>query len=677
MMIGKRLSGRYKILSPIGGGGMANVFLAHDMILNRDVAVKILRIDLADESNLIRRFQREAQSATSLDHPNIVSIYDVGEENDLHYIVMEHVDGMDLKQYIQENHPIPFDKAVDIMRQIVSAVSAAHQHHIIHRDIKPQNILIDRKGVVKITDFGIAMALSETSITQTNSLLGSVHYLSPEQARGGMATQKSDIYSLGIVLYELLSGEVPYDGESAVSIAIKHLQAKMPSVREANPAIPQSLENIIIKATAKDPFARYQSVEEMEEDLRTCLDPERLNEPKYMIKADDGDTKTIPIVLAKDAIRNLDETVVPERESDKTPAEEKKPKEDAKKGTEQGKKKNKSKKKKVFWIVLVIILLFAGLITTLWALGREPDEVEIPDLAGKTEAAAMSLLQREGFTIGKTVEKNSDTVKEGRVIKSNPEAGEMKIKGTKVTLYISIGSKKISMEDFSDKDYDDAKAKLSEQGFKSVDQKEEYSDTVEAGMIISQDPAAGAEVIAKETNVMFTVSKGKEPMTLKDLSGYNQRALDDYAASTGITIKTSEEYSDTVEKGQVISQSPGSGASINAGDTIQVVLSRGPKEKEVKKVTRTLTIPFDDTKDNTADTGNEDAADENTTPTPQHIVIYIEDKNHSMSSPYREMDITKNTNVTLTFEVEEGSKAAYKVMRDGETVDEGNVDYPG
>lgn len=434
MMIGKRLSDRYKILHAIGGGGMANVYLAHDIILDRDVAVKILRIDLADESNLIRRFQREAQSATSLVHPNIVSVYDVGEENDLHYIVMEHVDGMDLKQYIHENHPISYDKAVDIMLQIVSAVAIAHQHHIIHRDLKPQNILIDHDGVVKITDFGIAMALSETSITQTNSLLGSVHYLSPEQARGGMATQKSDIYSLGIVLYELLTGKVPFDGESAVSIAIKHLQADIPSARAQNPEIPQSLENIIIKATAKDPFLRYQNAEEMEKDLQTCLNQDRLNEPKYIFPTDDGDTKAIPIIATKDTMQNLDKTIVPEG---KVAAAEVAPEEN------KGKKKKKmSKKKKIALIVSSVIIIFIIGILLLWLLGKSPDEVAVPDVSGKTEDQAVALLQKEGFVIGKTAEKNSDEVAEGKVINTDPEAGEMKEKGTKINLFVSIGSKK-------------------------------------------------------------------------------------------------------------------------------------------------------------------------------------------------------------------------------------------
>lgn len=248
-MIGKRLNGRYKILDLIGGGGMANVYLARDIILDRDVAVKVLRPDFSDDEEFIRRFHREAQAATSLNHPNIVSIYDVGEEGNILYIVMEYIDGTTLKQYIQKNGPLSNEESVNIMIQLTSALAHAHENHIVHRDIKPQNILIDENGVVKITDFGIAVALTSTTITQTNSFLGSVHYLSPEQARGGMATKKSDIYSLGIVMFELITGRLPFFGESAVSIALKHLQNNTPSPKRWNPAIPQSIENIILKST--------------------------------------------------------------------------------------------------------------------------------------------------------------------------------------------------------------------------------------------------------------------------------------------------------------------------------------------------------------------------------------------------------------------------------------------
>src|SRR5699024_10744397 len=234
--------------------------------------------EYANEKEFIARFDREAQAASSLTHPNIVSIYDVGEEDHLLYMVMEYVDGMTMKEYIQNNHPMHVTETIDIMKQISSAIALAHDHNIVHRDIKPQNILIDKNRNVKVTDFGIAMALSSTALTQTNSILGSVHYLSPEQARGGLATKKSDIYSIGIVLFELLTGRIPFSGQSPVAIALKHLQSDTPSVRQVNPEVPQSVENIVLKATAKDPFHRYLSVYEIETALELALDPEKMNE---------------------------------------------------------------------------------------------------------------------------------------------------------------------------------------------------------------------------------------------------------------------------------------------------------------------------------------------------------------------------------------------------------------
>ncbi|EFI84654.1 Stk1 family PASTA domain-containing Ser/Thr kinase [Listeria grayi] len=653
MMIGKRISNRYKILESIGGGGMANVYLAHDIILDRDVAVKILRIDLADESNLIRRFQREAQSATSLVHPNIVGVYDVGEENDLHYIVMEYVEGMDLKQYIHEHYPIPYEKTVDIMLQILSAVKVAHQHQIIHRDLKPQNILIDKQGNVKITDFGIAMALSETSITQTNSLLGSVHYLSPEQARGGMATQKSDIYALGIVLYEMIMGKVPFDGESAVSIAIKHLQTTVPSVKEQNPDIPQSIDNIILRSTAKDPFLRYQSIEEMEKDLRTALDPERKNEAPFVFKEDNEVTKTIPIIPAN-IMQNIEDTKVSEPEAAKTPP--KKPK----------KKKNR---KKVFWITFILILLFAALIGVLWYLGKQPTTVEVPNVSNQTESSAISNLEAQGFNVNKTIEKNSDKIEEGKIISTDPKAGKKVEKGSRINLYISVGSKKITLEDYTGKSYDTVKKTLDEQGFRSVSSQEAYSDEQDKGMIISQNPLANQDVVAKDTDISFVVSKGPEPVLLANLSGFTKKAAEDYAKTNQLEISSSEEYSDSVLEGQVISQKPSAGTSMAKGDNISVVISKGEKEKQVKTVSKDFTIPYKE-EDNSDDEADDDQ------PKQEHVQIFIEDKNHTYSSVFRELDITKDTSVTINFDIEEGSKAKYRIVREKETVDEGTVDYP-
>src|SRR5574344_290778 len=286
---GQKVNDRYQIIKTIGEGGMANVYLAYDTILDRNVAVKVLRGDLATDEKFVRRFQREALSASSLSHPNIVEVYDVGEDNGQYYIVMEYIEGKQLKQLLKKRGKLTVSEVIDIMLQISDGLSVAHDSYIIHRDIKPQNIMIQENGLVKITDFGIAMAMNATQLTQTNSVMGSVHYLPPEQANGKGATLQSDIYSMGILMYELLTGELPYRGDNAVEIALKHLKEPFPSVKEKVPEVPQSVENIIIRATAKNPKNRYEDARAMNEDLRTCLDDSRAKEEKITLKYPDGD----------------------------------------------------------------------------------------------------------------------------------------------------------------------------------------------------------------------------------------------------------------------------------------------------------------------------------------------------------------------------------------------------
>src|SRR5690625_1557385 len=341
----------------IGGGGMANVYLGYDQILDRDVAIKVLRLEYANDEEFITRFHREAEAATSLAHPNIVNIYDVGEEEHILYMVMEYVEGLTLKEYIQQNSPIDIEETITIMKQITSAISHAHANNLIHRDIKPQNILINPKGQVKVTDFGIAVALSATSLTQTNSVLGSVHYLSPEQARGGYATKKSDIYSLGIVLFELLTGRLPFMGHSPVSIALKHLQTNTPSVRRFNESVPQSLENIVLKATAKDPFHRFEDVREMEEALRTALDPDKINEPKYEPPVESGEeTKAIPIITDQQIEAQMDQETIIHTSEDTTKAFKTTEPDQT---SNQKTKKQKRKKRRKWWIGGTLVLIAA------------------------------------------------------------------------------------------------------------------------------------------------------------------------------------------------------------------------------------------------------------------------------------------------------------------------------
>ncbi|WP_251549108.1 Stk1 family PASTA domain-containing Ser/Thr kinase [Neobacillus muris] len=654
MLIGKRLSGRYKILEMIGGGGMANVYLAHDMILDRDVAVKMLRLDFANDEEFIRRFHREAQSATSLAHPNIVNIYDVGEENELYYIVMEFVDGQTLKQYIQQNSPLRVEEAIEIMKQLTSAISHAHHNHIIHRDIKPHNILIDHEGNVKITDFGIAMALSATAITQTNSVLGSVHYLSPEQARGGMANRKSDIYSLGIVLFELLTGRLPFSGESAVSIALKHLNSETPSVRRWNPNIPQSVENIVLKATAKDPFHRYNTVDEMEEDLRTALDPERMNEPKFTIPIDDEATKAIPIITNDKPLKNLDETLV--HKNEKHPNSSNSP-------DDQGKPKPKKRKKWPIILSTLVVLAIIGILSYIFLPGvLSAKEIKIPDVSGMNVDDAVSKLKLEGLGVSKKIEITDDEFKKGQVIKTDPKAGTTLKENYKVTLYISKGKEKYELSDYTGRLYDDVVEILGELHFKDIQKTEEYDES-EPGTIISQEPEEGKKVVPEDTVLAFVVSKGPEKIVLRDLKEYTLKSAQDYASQVGLTLDaTQEQYDETIPKGMVISQKPVPGTQLIKGDAVTVIISKGPEEKPPKTVYKDLNIPYDPTE-----------------PGPpgqkQTVFIYIDDMQHSMTEPAQVIEITATKVVPIQLEIPYNGTAGYRVIRGDKVIDEGKFNY--
>ena len=582
--IGKKFNGRYLILGNIGSGGMANVFLARDLILDREVAIKVLRYDFLNDQSAIRRFQREMLASTELVHPNIVTVYDAGQEGETQFLVMEYVKGMDLKRYIQTQYPIPYDRIVDIMQQILSAVSLAHQHRIIHRDLKPQNILIDESGTVKITDFGIAVALSETSITQTNSMLGSVHYLSPEQARGSMATNQSDIYAIGIILYEMLTGKVPFDGESAVTIALKHFQEEIPSVRLYDRHVPQSLENVVLKATAKDPIDRYQSAEEMSADLATALDPSRLNEPAWHPANHVEETKVLPNLTEQmPTVAPVEEIVTkPEKEAEEKPVPSKKKAKDQ--------QKPKSKKKLLFLGIAAVLVI--GIATIAFSvLGGGKNEISVPDVSNLSESAARSKLQEAGLkAAGQTEEITSDKIPEGKVVKTNPEAKAIVQKGREVVLYISTGGHKIKMKDYTDMEYKEAVEALVKLDFKEskIKKKEEYSDTVEKGKIISQTPEANSEVTPDKTSVKFVVSKGAKPIKISDYVGMtiNEALLD--LANNGINesqVKQTQQESDK-EAGTILSQTPSAGSSVTPGKTmINFVVSSGPNEVSVPDFT--------------------------------------------------------------------------------------------
>lgn len=656
MLIGRNINGRYKIKELIGGGGMSNVYLAHDMILDRDIAIKMLRYDFSNEEELRRRFQREALSTTSLAHPNIVNIFDVGEDGAIPYLVMEYVPGKTLKEYIIEHSPIAPERAVKIMKQLASALAHAHHNQIVHRDIKPQNILMDEEGNVKISDFGIAMALSATSYTQTNSVLGTVHYLSPEQARGGNATKKSDIYSLGIVMYELLTGRLPFLGESAVSIALKHLQTETPSLREIVPTIPQSLENVVLKATAKNAQHRYQSADEMDEDLSTVLLPERLNEPKFAVPVDEDATRAMPAIKDSSPYVNAEETIT------NGPAKTK--------GTKVSNKQappKKEKKKKWPWIVgLLLFLVIAGLSVALAFPDLfGPKQAAVPDVSGMEREEAIEELESYGFVIGEERERYSEDVEEGAVIRTIPEAGKVRSVESEIQLYLSLGKESAEMADYVGRNIDQTLELLDSRDFLSVTPTEEFSDRP-AGEILEQSPEAGSEIIPSETEIEFTVSKGKDMRSVADLSGYDEAALSEYARSTGFHINiVGDEPSSEVAAGTVLSQTPAADSELEAGGAIDVVLSSGPPALPQKTYIHTVRIPYEP----------ETPAEEGEEPVEQTVQIYIQDETRTMAEPVEEFTITEDSERRIQLQIAEGNRAVYRIVRDERVITEETIEY--
>jgi len=658
LLIGKRISGRYKIQEVIGGGGMANVYLAKDMILEREVAMKVLRFDFSNDDEFIKRFRREAQSATSLAHPNIVSIYDVGEEDGIYYIVMEYVDGQTLKQYIQQFAPIHPRKAVNIMVQIVSAIQHAHDNQIIHRDIKPHNILIDHHGNVKVTDFGIAMAMSSTTITQTNSVLGSVHYLSPEQARGGLANKKSDIYSLGIVFFELLTGRLPFDGESAISIALKHLQSDTPSPRRWNPDIPQSIENIILKATAKDPFHRYDSSEEMEQDIESSFDPKRISEPKFEVPEDEEATKAIPLITNETIEKNKIEDTIVRTSSDSVVQSEI---DDKKSEKKQKPKKRKSKLAIVIMTIFIILMLGTIAAFTIVPTLLLPKDIEVPDVTGKSYEEAISILYESGFEVGDPILQADGEVKEGYVIKTEPEANVITKEGTEIIVYESTGKERMTLEDYVGRDIDRVKSLLELKGFTNIKVIEETHDTELAGKILAQNPEVGEDVIPDEDTIELTVSKGPKLIKVDDLKNKSKSEINDYIQTYGFNSSISEEYSEEIPKDQLISQSPESGEEVVAKNTtLKLVYSLGPKEKPAKEVSKTITIPYEPKEE-----GQELV-----------VTISIDDANNTISEVYDTFKITEPVEKTLTFTINPNEEAFYQVIIDNLYVTSEKISYP-
>ena len=544
---GQKINDRYEIEGLIGEGGMANVYLASDTILDRKVAVKVLRGDLAGDEKFVRRFQREALAASSLSHPNIVEIYDVGEDDGNFYIVMEYIEGKTLKQLIKKRGVLSIPETIDIMLQLLDALQVAHDSYIIHRDIKPQNIMIKESGLVKITDFGIAMALNSVELTQTNSVMGSVHYLPPEQASGKGSTIRSDIYSLGILMFEMLTGKMPYKGDSAVEIALKHMKEPMPSARELNPVVPQSIENIILKAAAKNPKNRYKNVSEMAEDIKTCLDDDRIEEDRIVFKypeTDFGDTKTITALKdeAKES-KTSEEPVVKQITEDE--------------------KIDKGNKKLIIIIASIvgILVLAFVLVMIVFPKATEKKDVKIPDVYGMEISEAEKLIKSKGFSI-KSVKKSSDTVEKNNVIETEPTKNRYVKKGSLVTIYYSTGSKKITVEDYSGLNVYEVKAKLELDGIKVTIEEKEVSDSEKykgKEQLIIDQSVKKDEKISSGSSIVLYIPKiaTKYPDMVAD--AWTLDRVTEFCEKYGLTLKTTTKETNSVEEGTVLAQSPKAG----------------------------------------------------------------------------------------------------------------------
>ena len=570
IQIGKIFAGRYRIIKQIGRGGMADVYLAKDLILDgEEVAVKVLRTNYQTDPIAVARFQREARAMADLDHPHIVRITDIGEEDGQQYLAMEYVAGLDLKRYIKEHHPLSNEEAVRIMGQILLAMRLAHAKGIIHRDLKPQNILLTPDGTAKVTDFGIAVAFAETSLTQTNSMLGSVHYLSPEQARGSKATIQSDIYAMGIIFFEMLTGHIPYDGDSAVTIALQHFQKPLPSVIAENPSVPQSLENVVIKATAKKLTDRYQTVSEMYVDLLSSLSYNRRNEPKLVFEdTSKVDTKTLPKISQSTL------TAIPKVQPKEESPQSQKPTQKAT-SKETVAKPVKKRRFKARYLVLLasFILVLASLF---WIVSKTPATVEIPNVAGQTVAEAKENLKKANFEIGEEKTEASDTVEEGRVIRTDPDAGSSRKEGIKVNLIISSGQQSFKIGNYIGRNSTDVIAELKgkkvpENLIKVV---EEESSETEAGLVMRQSLPEGTTYdLSKATEITLTVAKKVTSVPMPSYIGSSlEFTKNNLIQIVGVkeanieVVEVSTAPEGTVED-TVVSQSPKPGEGVDLNTT--------------------------------------------------------------------------------------------------------------
>lgn len=570
-MIGKLLGNRYEIIEQLGGGGMAIVYKGKDTILNRMVTIKLLRSEYTSDEDFVRRFRREAQSVASLSHPNIVSIYDVGKESDLHYLVMEFVDGEDLRSVIKKEGFLEQDRAVKITRQICDALEHAHENNIVHRDVKPHNILLTKNGRAKLTDFGIAREASTSTMTGSDTIIGSVHYLSPEQAKGELAGPKSDIYSLGIAFYEMLTGRVPFTGDSPITIALKHIQNVPEPPSSIKPGISQDIEHVVMRALQKDPDKRFNSVRDMSVQLEEA--------GVY----DDPDTTRIIALNPQE--EKLLKNVEPYNQQGFVH------------NGKQSEVRNSSRKlTPAGWaiVITVAVLLLAGLAYSFYRFVNIP-EVPVPDVVGKTYQEAQEILAAEGLE-SKIVEKYDQAVQEGIVIAQEPGSEGPPVKINRVIeLTVSKGADLGTVPNLVKLSLADARAKLIEAGFELEEPVKEVSSTeIEKGYVVSQQPDAYSRS-PKGTKIILTVSSGQEvQVKVPDLKGLSLEQARVKLNEQGLELDPNINHQSSTDyfTGQITAQSPGPNEMLSEKMPVKVTISDGPGPS-FKEVDVTVQVPDD------------------------------------------------------------------------------------
>ena len=614
LKIGSALGGRYEIISRIGSGGMSDVYKARDVKLNRFVAIKVLKDDYAQDQTFVAKFRMEAQSAACLSNPNIVNIYDVGDEMGIYYIVMELIEGITLKRYIERKGKLGVREAIEVAIQVTHGLIAAHAEKIVHRDIKPQNIMISKEGKIKVTDFGIARAASTKTIS--SSTMGSVHYISPEQARGGFCDERSDIYSLGIMLYEMLTGRVPFEGENSVAVALLHIQGEMVPPREYEPSIPAGLEKIILKCTRKRPEARYATAALLLEDFKRVL-----ASPDGDIDVDEDEGPGI-ITYGAGAAHERTQTAAHERTQaahertqtaharsserieearyqmgeEAAERQEKRPDPVPAEPAEADPADRRERRfeKIVTYIGVGVAIAVAAVVTIIVlnitgvldfggggsAVTEPVDElIEIADLTGKTYEEADRLLSGQGVTIKATYRKDS-SYPEGTIIDQDIVPGTLVPSGSVMNVVICLGETSLEVpEGVSGLSTSRVREMLEEAGFTNVNSTyyEEYSDTVDQGLVIRLDPESGNKVAA-DAAITIVVSRGKAVSTVNvpSVTGYSEEEARDAISGAGLAVGViSEEYSTTVSKGKVISQRPEAGSAVSEGTSVSFVVSKG------------------------------------------------------------------------------------------------------